>query len=216
MRGARKAGIVAAAATCWLALAAPNASALTFTVNSTGDANDSTAQDNICDSDGVNGPPEVCTLRAALAEAEDDAGATADTVGFDGTLVGQTITLNSGILQMEEQGSTNGCSSALNTAGPCVGISAGTTALDALLFTSVGASSSVRGLAFTGFRQGILIGSGRTSFNLRNNYFGLTVAGADGAANTLGVALAGDSAVVGGPAGASGSSPADRNVFAGN
>ena len=57
----------------------PVAGASTFTVNSTADAVDAVPGDGICDT--VVGPPVICTLRAAIEEANALAGA--DTIAFD-------------------------------------------------------------------------------------------------------------------------------------
>jgi CSLREA domain-containing protein len=68
--------------------------ALSLTVNTPGDAADVTLDGN-CDSNtGMAG--SQCTLRAAIQEANNAAGA--DTIGFDPALNGSTITLNSSLL----------------------------------------------------------------------------------------------------------------------
>jgi CSLREA domain-containing protein len=54
-----------------LGVASP-ASALTFTVNETGDAGDVSLADTVCDSSATAG--EQCTLRAAIQEANDESG----------------------------------------------------------------------------------------------------------------------------------------------
>ena len=214
MSTVRQAVLLSVAAACWLAFAAPNAAAMTFTVNSTGDTGDETPGNNMCES---TAPGPDCTLRAALSEAEDDALSTADTIDFHPDLIGQTITLNEGLPAMVEKVDINGCSAAPDTAGPCVGLAGGSGGFTAIsLSGGANVGTSIRGLAFTGFSQAIFYGSDGDDLIVKNNYFGLTVTGADGAANATALSLIGDDSVVGGDAGATGTSPADRNVFAGN
>ncbi|MBE2268290.1 MAG: hypothetical protein IAE80_08660 [Anaerolinea sp.] len=50
-----------------------HAASLSFVVNDLGDASDHNVGDGFCDSDGVDGLPRVCTLRAALEEGNANA-----------------------------------------------------------------------------------------------------------------------------------------------
>ncbi len=68
-----------------------SSSAATFTVNSSDDGADTTRGDGIC----ASGANAVCTLRAAVQEANALAGD--DVINFDATLANQTITLSPNI-----------------------------------------------------------------------------------------------------------------------
>lgn len=132
---------------------APAAWADAFTVDSLGDAPDDTL-DNTCDSDA--GVPVVCTLRAAIQEAN-FTGSLADTIGFDSSIA---TSGNPGCLSSDDAAcridittdlpstsnvTINGCSSDLNAAHPCVGVNGGGTTLRA-----IGGGVEFRGLAVTG------------------------------------------------------------------
>jgi hypothetical protein len=91
---ARKAA-AAAAVTGAFVLAAPAvSSAATFTVNQT---NDGAIGTTTCAPDANTDP---CNLRDAIAAADSDAGA--DTIVFDSAITGDTITLNSGPLYIND------------------------------------------------------------------------------------------------------------------
>src|SRR5688500_13827104 len=80
LRGIRIVGFLAAT----LLLHPTETAAATFTVNSIGDASDATPGDGLCDSGG-----SVCTLRAAIEEANANAGS--DTIHFSIGTGAQTI-----------------------------------------------------------------------------------------------------------------------------
>jgi CSLREA domain-containing protein len=92
----------------------PTHAATTFTVNSTGDANDTNLGDGLCD---ANPMPHVhtCTLRAAIQQAQVVVGG--DTINFnipdDPTIPGvevKTISPDSELPDIEEQVAINGYS----------------------------------------------------------------------------------------------------------
>src|SRR5688572_18595775 len=86
-------------------LAVPaTASAATFAVNDLGDAHDASfisAADGICDT--VDGPPQVCTVRAALEEA--NSGSSFDEIVFS---VPGTVDLTLGQLSATEDEAITG------------------------------------------------------------------------------------------------------------
>jgi CSLREA domain-containing protein len=87
--------------------------ATTFTVNSTGDANDTNLGDGLCGVNQLPAPPTTCTLRAALQQAHVLAGA--DTINFNipnnpniPGLEVKTISPDSELPEIEEQVTING------------------------------------------------------------------------------------------------------------
>lgn len=93
---------------CLLLVFGTAASAATFTVNSTGDASDANAADNICADAG-----NLCTLRAAIEQANQTAGV--DAVNFDATLFGsaQTILLSGALPAVTDDLTITGTAPAL-------------------------------------------------------------------------------------------------------
>ncbi len=219
--GARKlhrrvvvAGIAALAAG---ALAAPAARADvdTFTVDSFVDAGDNSIGNNVCATGGA-----VCTLRAAVQETNDtDAATDTDVINFAAPIVGTTIQLGGVLDTVDEPLSVNGCSTAPNNPAPCVGVRGVDTNTDAFLLTddvvggTVASPVTIRGLAFTNVDRGIAALAGTDDLTVKNNWFGIKVDGTDEVIRQ-GVQVTADDALIGGTAGATGTSPADRNVFA--
>jgi hypothetical protein len=200
-------GIAAAAA---LLSAAPGAMAVSnLTVDDAGDAAD-IANDGVCDATGA----QTCTLRAAIQEADDNNTAEADTITFAVGLQDATIAAASSLPTIDEPTSIDGCATiGVNHAGPCVGVRS-TTGLDTL-FPVGGSGVTIAGLAIGGADIGIAGLDGSTELVIRNNWFGVDLPAAPYTAdpNTTGVLLKGSDSLVGGTDGASGTSPADRNVF---
>jgi CSLREA domain-containing protein len=210
---ARKLGrTIAAAGATVLAFAVPataHADVDTFTVDSFVDDGDNNIGNNACATGGA-----VCTLRAAVQETNDnDAATDTDVINFAAPIVGTTIQLTAVLNTIDEPLSLNGCSTAPNSPAPCVGVRGLNTSTDAFFLMSGATGVTFRGLALTNMDRGIAALSGTDDLTVKNNWFGITVTGADEAIRT-GVQVTADGAVIGGTAGATGSSPADRNVFA--
>jgi CSLREA domain-containing protein len=197
------------------------AAALTFIVNSTGDADDSNIGDGVCASGSG------CTLRAAISESNNHFGP--DTVLFDipGTGV-QTIQLNSrlpslwdgsggttidGYSQPGAQANTN---SLVSDAQIMIQIRGnGPSAFDAMLIQSAG--NHIQGLSIFNARRSIWVyGSGARNNVVVGNFLGTNAEGTFGLTvhtlQAIGIEL---------EAGATsnrvgGTSPAERNVLSGN
>lgn len=173
---------IAAAAIFALVLVVP-ASGSTYTVNNLGDAADATAGDNICDAGGG-----VCTLRAAIEEANAHAGT--DTIAFSVaglispapySALGETVIID---------GTT-----APGYAGvPVVHIDGGGTNAIGLWFLPAAASSVLTALEISGyFGSGILLnGSGIT---VQRCYIGPIT---QGNPNGIGIEVDGSNVLIGG------------------
>ncbi len=223
VRGLGLATLLLCAIGAMLALA-PGAWATTITVNT--------------NADGAPADDGSCMLREAIVASNTDtasgasggecaAGSGADTIAFDGaqfdfatggTEADSTITIDtSGTGDLPANGqqvAVDGCSATPDHAGPCVGLRPDVTGT-ATAIRVTASNSAVRGLAITHAFQGLFYGADNTGLELTNDWFGIRLGGgAEG--NTVGATLAGDQATVGGTAGATGSSPADRNVFGNN
>jgi hypothetical protein len=219
------------------ALAAPADAPMTFVVNSTSDADDLTIGDGLCLAAG-----NVCTLRAALREANAHPGP--DTIAFaiPGTGV-QTITVAAGnplptlldttggitIDGYSQPGSAPNTDPLVSNAAIMVNIvGPGTTAqTDGLTITSSG--NVVRGLAISDFQTKIkLFGSGATDNVVTGNFIGTNAAGTTGvpaicqtSTDPTIVARCKQSDGVAMTQGPSrnhigGTSPAERNIISGN
>jgi CSLREA domain-containing protein len=203
--------IAGIAALAFAALAPPAAQADidTFTVDSFVDANDNNIGNNLCATGGA-----VCTLRAAVQETNDNDGpGETDVVNFAAPIVGTTIQLTAVLETIDEPLSINGCSTAPNNPAPCVGVRGLNTSTDAFFLAGGATGVTFRGLAFSNVDRAIAALSGTANLTVKNNWFGIKVDGTD-EATRMGVQVSDDGAVIGGPAGATGISPADRNVFA--
>jgi hypothetical protein len=188
-------GLAAAAAVVALAVPA-TASGATFVVNT--------------DADSGAG-----SLRQAINDANAAGGA--DQIDFDLPLAGDdTIDVAGSLPSVTEQVTINGCSETPNNAGPCVGVGAPDLSFFEVLFVGANADGSIiRGLAFSDGLRAIANSSLNSGLVLKNNWFGLQLDGDADGQQAHGVLLQGTAAVVGGSGGASGTTPADRNVFAG-
>lgn len=196
--------------------------ALTFTVDSTGDSADASIGNGACATSGG-----VCTLRAAIAEANAHAGP--DTIAFNIAGSGvQTIQLGNALPTLNDAsgpttidgytqpGSSPNGDPAISNAAIRVQIrGAGASSYDGLVITSAG--NSVRGLALFNLHRAFRIyGSGASANRIVGNFIG-TDAGATFTApsdtsGAQGVQIGSGAAdnQIGGP------QPAERNVISGN
>jgi hypothetical protein len=182
---------------------AGSAHAATFTVDDTGDAQDALA-DGACATVGG-----ACTLRAAVEEAnrtpltEDQVGVSSSVTGT--VNVGSTIPITGPL-------AINGCSADPNRAGPCVEVLVALAARPGL--DVLADDVRISGIAFRG-SFGVTLEEGHSGLRLTNNWFGVRLDGTPEQSNqaATAVTLRGSGSVIGGTAGASGTAPADRNVF---
>jgi CSLREA domain-containing protein len=209
------------------ALLPASAGAATLTVNETGDQSDANPGNGACDRDAVAAGSQ-CTLRAAIEEANALGGT--DDIGFASAIANCSASdvdpctidvtggdISSPFLPPIATGTTvNGCSASPNHAGPCVGVRNSIIHADDGGLMSIGGNGvAVRGLAITNANTGLSSTSSATGATIENNWFGIKLDGsAEG--NFWGVALAASASTVGGTAGATGTSPATRNVFGNN
>jgi parallel beta-helix repeat protein len=192
----RRIGIAVTVGVALAAIGAADASAATFTVINNSDSGANSLRDAITQAEANNNQPTV------------------DLINFNAVLTGgQTIQLVTVLPGIEEPVTINGCSASVNNAGPCVGVRGVDTNTDALGPIG-GPNVTIRGLAFTNVDRAIPGLSGSTSLTVKNNWFGIKLDGTTNEANQIGVEVTDDNAVIGGTGGASGTSPADRNVFA--
>lgn len=160
------------------ALVMNSAFAVTFTVNDSGHVADASAGDGVCATAGA-----VCTLRAALEEANALVGT--DTIVFDAN--SRTITTTS-TLTVGSQLTIDGNGSPTNM----ITIDGNDGAFDLITVTSNGDSSTIEGLyLIDGGQHGINIASGADSVNIgtftpqQGNVIGLTTSSvADGMAGS--------------------------------
>ena len=191
-----------------LALSAP-AGAATFIVNSNGDASDAVAGNGVCATAGA-----VCTLRAAIQEANALAGA--DTITFAIGSGLQTITPTAVLPTISTEIDIDGTTQPGFAGAPLIKV-LGAFATDSPGFVITGANSSLRGLIVVGFpRTGVQVDA--DGVVIAGNYIGVTETGAAqgnsvfyGTGGVV-VGLGGDypNTIVGG------TTAADRNVISGN
>jgi hypothetical protein len=183
-------------------MAAPAAASTSFVVNDSGDAIDLLAGNGACDTDLVT-PGDQCTLRAAIGEANGQAGNGPFTITFS-LPASTTIQTTGGISAgAGKQIQIDGCGA---TAGndPCVGLKSST----ASAILAFQASSTVSGLAISSSAnasEGVFSTAG--AMTVKRSWLGIGLDGSAGALGT-GVRLQGDNGVIGG------TTPAERNVFA--
>jgi CSLREA domain-containing protein len=202
---------------------AGSAAALTFTVDSLGDAADAT-RDGACRTSGG-----VCTLRAAIQEANAHAGPDAIAFAIGGTGV-RTIKLTSALPALSDTtgpttidgytqpGSAPNTASGSSNAQIRIEV-AGTgytdSGLDGLGITSAG--NVVSGIAFHNLRRALhLYGSGATGNLVTGCFIGTNAAGTAGATtyNTIGTGVVVEQGAAGNRIGDR--SAAGRNVISGN
>jgi predicted outer membrane repeat protein len=200
---------------------------LALTVNNNGDAADNNLGDRICDSDLAAGLQ--CTLRAAIQET--NAASTADTIGFDPSLNGGSITLLTALDSITDDLAINGPGANLLTVQRS---SAGGTPEFIVFQTGVGTIVSISGLTIsngrsgnTTFGAGIAIGGGGT-LNLSFSTISGNTAGAgsgvyneDGTLTVTNSTFSGNSTLTGGFSGAaihttSGTTNIVNSTFSGN
>lgn len=184
---------------------APAARAETFTVDSNGDAADA-AIDGTCDADG--GAPVVCTLRAAIQEANNETDNPGeDTIEFDGDFVGiagpaaSTVTIGSALPTITTQIHVDGGNCPLSplAPGPCVGVGYAMGPPASLAFVIAADDVSLEGLAITNSSAGINVTTGSSGFELHDTWLGLGLNLAAGS-NGIGLLLGpdADGAAIGG------------------
>lgn len=171
--------------------------ATTFDVNSTGDAGDPFAGDNRCDTDGL-GPGTICTLRAAIEQANDAPGVGLNsapyTISLSG-IAGQTISPASDFEPLQVADTViAGCASEM-AVGPCAGLRAATAGTGTGLDLEA-SGVTVRGLAISRFDTGISI-SGAGAI-VRNSNFGQPLVGAASEGMKRAVLVTGSGARIGG------------------
>ena len=201
----RKTLLAATTAVLFLA-GAPAALAATFTVDNTGvGVGDTSPGDGICEDGNFT---SACTFRAAVEEA--NANAISDTIAFSAAL-DQPVAVNN-TLTITQPVTINGCASDPNHAGPCAELHTGGGNIG-LVDVTVPAVT-VRGLAFTGGSAKLKSTAAADNLTLKNNWFGFALDGTpDSQESGIAIEIRGDNATIGGTAGATGSSPADRNVI---
>jgi CSLREA domain-containing protein len=176
---------------------APSALAETFTVDSNGDAADAELN-GTCDSDG--GDPVVCTLRAAIQEANNETDNPGeDTIEFDGDFDGvaaaaaSTITIGSALPTITTEIHVDGgnCPLTALAPGPCAGVGYAAGPPAALAFVVAADDVSIEGLAITNSLVAINVTTGSSEFVMHNTWLGLGLNFAAGS-NGIGVLLGPD------------------------
>ena len=194
------------------------AQAATFTVNSTGDAVDANPGNGTCATAGA-----VCTLRAAIEEANHANNPGLDTITFSiGTGV-QTISPGSALPTISDPVIINGYTqpgASANTNGPALGSNAvlkieldgagaGPATVSGFFITA--GSSTVRGLAIHSFSGPGVRSQTNGGNTIEGNFIGTGVTGTVNLGNsTEGVNMSTSNNVIGGTI------PAARNVISGN
>ena len=185
--------------------------AATFVVNSAADTADHNVGDGICDTDGTNGTPEICTLRAAIQEANASAGADILTFNILGAAP-HTISPTSALPTLTGGSLTIDGTSEPDFAGTPVIEIEGSTAgvlVDGLTLNS--SNNTIRGLVINRFAgDGIEILGGGNNV-IEGNFIGTDVTGtADLGNGSTGVRIRSANNMIGGM------TPSARNVISGN
>lgn len=184
------------------------ASALTYTVDSTGDQADETPGSNGCKT-----ALSTCTLRAAIEESNFSSGV-ADEIKFSAAFDGQladTIALGSSLPAIKDPASVLGgdCFGEDGPDKPCAGVDGPS---GASAFTVENANGvEIEGMAVSGAQTAVNVIDSSEGFIARNDWFGVKLDGSAGG-NVIGVFLDPDSdlAVIGG------TEASQRNVFGNN
>jgi CSLREA domain-containing protein len=180
----------------FLVFSAVSAFASNYVVNDAGDASDQTPGNDVCATAGA-----VCTLRAAIEEANAHAGSDVITFSIAGIISPATPTpLITG------QVTIDGTTAPGFVNAPVVVIYGGGVLADAIVFAPGSSSSSLVGLKIHGF-TGTAVTILSSSVSIRRNYLG-PVGG--GTANFRGLYLSGSSCTIGG------NTDGDGNVISGN
>src|SRR6185369_6079299 len=172
----------------------PPASASTYTVNNLGDATDATPGDDICDAGGG-----VCTLRAAIVEANAHAGT--DTIAFSVTGVIPTTAALSVNAPTVIDGTT-----APGYAGvPLVHVDGASAVPFGLVFNAAAIGSTLTALEISGYTDtGLSILTGNVT--VQRSYIGPIT---QGSPNQTGILVTGGNVLIGGNSGSG-------NVISGN
>ena len=203
-----------------LGLMAPAAaSAVTYTVNETGDGADANVGAEGCDT--VAGGASQCSLRAAIQESNNSTGF-ADEIFFDGNVFkgdsSSKILISGAFPDLDEKvriaGDVNGsktggrCEPLTGILGPCVQIERAS--LEPGLVVDEADEVEITGLSIVGMSTAITV-SEASSFIARDDWIGVALAGT-ASANTRGILLApaSNQARIGG------ATATQRNVIAGN
>ncbi|MCH7480947.1 MAG: right-handed parallel beta-helix repeat-containing protein, partial [Chloroflexi bacterium] len=179
--------------------------AVIFTVNDNGDDGDFLLN-GICETATDNG---VCTLRAAIEEANSEIGI--DTIQFDLNGPPYIIVVGAaGLPEIDEGVIIDGTSQSGYSGSPIVQLDGAAVAGDGLKIT--GGNSTVKGLVIRDFGgDGIELSGSNGSNVITNNYIGTILDGSSDAGNDVGIRINDSgSNVIGG------STAADRNVISGN
>lgn len=189
-------------------LAAPSAAtAVTYTVNSTGDDPDKAVGTGDCETTNAG----ECTLRAAIQESNASV-LVLDEIVFAAAFNGQvadTIAPASPLPAIAKQVSVKGgvCTTEAGQQGPCAGVNA--TGLSYALSVEDTDSVVIEGLAITGATTGIRVVNSSQGFIGRGNWVGAKLDGSNGTGSNTGIWLDPDSngATIGGTA------ASERNVI---
>ena len=187
-----------------LALAA-SASAVTFTVDSTGD----TGTQAICEAQTAG-----CTLRGAI-QAANATSATADVIAFGAAFngeIGDTIEIGTALPPIVSPVAIDGktCATAAGVSGPCVGVNAAGAA--SWIFDVEAEDTTIDNLAITGGVSAIVVIEASTSFSAAGNWIGVKLNGTAAGASQWGIEIGqgSDGARIGGV------EPGEGNVIANN
>jgi CSLREA domain-containing protein len=172
--------------------------ASTYVVNDLGDASDQTAGDDVCATPGA-----VCTLRAAIEEANAHAGADVITFGVTGAITPGTL-----FAAITQQVDIDATTAPGYVGTPIVTISGGGSIATGLTFAAGSSSSQVQGLKIHGFTSAA-VSIASANVVVRRNYLG-PIGG--GVANQWGIVTLPSSAActIGGVV------DGDGNVISGN
>ena len=195
---------------CWV-LAGASVQATNFVVNSTGDQAD-LVLDNVCDVGGG-----ICTLRAAIQEANRPMGAT-DTIQIIIAPAGaHTIVLTGSLPAITRKVTIDGTTQpgwvAAGSYPPVIEVNAAGAPGDTFVISSVALASDIRGLCINRSPGAAIRIQDSSSITIAGNFLGTTLAGtAPGPGNVVGINIAGNSVsnTIGG------TTPADRNIIAHN
>ena len=200
----RRAGLALLAALFLLALPA-TASAVEYTVNSTGDQEDENLGNEVCKTSA-----NTCTLRAAIEESNASINAIDKIVfsaAFDGEQADSTIAVGFSLPEIEDEvlidGDAGGqCETDAGVDGPCVGVKG------EARFEVDAPQVTIEGLAISDSQIAITVED--DEFEAHDNWIGLELDGTDGPGEQSYGIFVGPNAektVIGGTA------AADRNVF---
>lgn len=147
-------------------LTALSAGASTYTVNDLGNAGDAVPGDDACDAGSG-----ICTLRAAIEEANAHAGA--DTIAFS---VAGTTTPATALPPVTEQATIDGTTAPTYTTAPVFAVDGAELGAVGLHFDTGSDNSSLTAIAISGFSiAGVRVGS--DTVTIQDNYLGAIPAG---------------------------------------